>query len=93
MVGVGVCASNDTLVFVDEGAKINQEVYRRDMHEAGVLQLGRLTYQLHTMDFLYVMVLPTLLKECVRRLVLRRRLQFDVALNTLDLVAAQTFLW
>jgi len=38
MVWGGICASGKTpLVFVEEGVKINQEVYRRDILEAAVL--------------------------------------------------------
>lgn len=38
MVWAGICASGKTpLVFVDEGVKINQEVYRRDILEAVAL--------------------------------------------------------
>lgn len=38
MVWAGICASGKTpLVFVDQGVKINQEVYRRDILEAVVL--------------------------------------------------------
>ena len=38
MVWGGICASGKIpLVFVDEGVKINQEVYRRDILEAVVL--------------------------------------------------------
>lgn len=38
MVWAGICASGKTpLIFVDEGVKINQEVYRRDILEARLL--------------------------------------------------------
>ncbi|XP_054713697.1 uncharacterized protein LOC129223154 [Uloborus diversus] len=42
MVWGGICASGKTpLVFVDQGVKINQEVYRRDILEAVVLPLAQ----------------------------------------------------
>lgn len=42
MVWAGICATGKTpLIFVDQGVKINQEVYRRDILEAEVLPWAR----------------------------------------------------